>query len=272
MPDDVRSQHPPGRPGGPRRGRARGGPALRHRRPGAAHDRAAARVLRVVAPDYRGAGLSSRPADDVHRLLRDHLDIEGPVVLVGHDVGAIIASTFAQAFCDEVSHLVLIDGPLPGTEAFPTLRADPWMWDVAGAAPIAGPLRRYLLGYFAGCAHAGSLDAVDVETYVSAYDRPRAMAVARELFAAFERDAAESRAALRRRGRLTIPVLAIGGATSAAGPHVAAMAREVACDVTSLRVPGAGHWIADEQPQALTRAVVAFAAVHSGRALHPAAV
>src|ERR1700753_707677 len=48
----------------------------------------------VVAPDYRGAGHSSRPAGgydkrtmagDIHRLLKEHLQIDHPVVMVGHD-------------------------------------------------------------------------------------------------------------------------------------------------------------------------------------------
>ena len=55
---------------------------------------------RVVAPDYRGAGHSWRPAGgydkrtmagDVRRLLRDHLGVDGRVALVGHDIGLMVA-------------------------------------------------------------------------------------------------------------------------------------------------------------------------------------
>src|SRR3954471_10747837 len=51
---------------------------------------------RVVAPDYRGAGHSWKPqtgydkltlAQDIRTLLRDRLDIDGPLVMVGHDIG-----------------------------------------------------------------------------------------------------------------------------------------------------------------------------------------
>src|SRR5215469_8561326 len=75
---------------------------------------------RVVAPDYRGAGHSSRPhggydkrtmATDIHRLLRDALNIAGPVVLIGHDIGLMVAYAYAQAFRDEASHLVVMDAP-----------------------------------------------------------------------------------------------------------------------------------------------------------------
>ena len=55
---------------------------------------------RVVAPDYRGAGHSSRPlagydkrtmAADIRALLRSELAIAGPVVLIGHDIGLMVA-------------------------------------------------------------------------------------------------------------------------------------------------------------------------------------
>ncbi len=55
---------------------------------------------RVVAPDYRGAGHSSRPlggydkrtmAGDIRRLVRDALGITGPVAVIGHDIGLMVA-------------------------------------------------------------------------------------------------------------------------------------------------------------------------------------
>jgi pimeloyl-ACP methyl ester carboxylesterase len=90
--------------------------------------------FRVVVPDYRGAGHSSRPlggydkltmAGDIHRLLRDHLKISGPLAMVGHDIGLMVAYAYAQAYRDQVSHLVVMDAPLPGTAVFDRLRADP---------------------------------------------------------------------------------------------------------------------------------------------------
>lgn len=54
--------------------------------------------FRVIAPDYRGAGNSSRPpsgydkrtmASDIYRLLYEHLKLSSPVAMVGHDIGLI---------------------------------------------------------------------------------------------------------------------------------------------------------------------------------------
>src|SRR6266480_4739708 len=93
--------------------------------------------FRVIVPDYRGAGNSSRPAGgydkrtmagDIHRLVHDHLRITNPVALVGHDIGLMVAYAYAQAYRHDVSHLVIMDAPLPGTTVFDRLRSDPRVW------------------------------------------------------------------------------------------------------------------------------------------------
>jgi pimeloyl-ACP methyl ester carboxylesterase len=81
-----------------------------------------------------------------------------------------------------------------------------------------------------------------------------------ELYRAFDRDAQDTRAALERDGKLTVPVLAVGGATSTSGDVVEEMMREVAADVTGIRIPDTGHWVPEEAPAALADAVLQFAA------------
>src|SRR5262249_29186069 len=80
---------------------------------------------RVVATDARGAGNSWKPtvgfdkrpwARDIHQLVRDRLDIRTPAVLIGHDIGLMVAYAYAQVYRDAVSHLVVVDAPLPGTK------------------------------------------------------------------------------------------------------------------------------------------------------------
>jgi pimeloyl-ACP methyl ester carboxylesterase len=53
-------------------------------------------------------------AADIHRLLHEHLGVEEPVALVGHDIGLMIAYAYAQAYRDEVTHLAVADAPLLG--------------------------------------------------------------------------------------------------------------------------------------------------------------
>jgi pimeloyl-ACP methyl ester carboxylesterase len=120
--------------------------------------------FRIVAPDYRGAGHSSRPlggydkrtmAEDIHQLIRDHLGTTGRLVLIGHDIGLMVAYAYAQAFRDEVSHLVVMDAPVPGTAVFDRIRTDPRVWHFAfhGVRDIpemlvAGHERSYLQAFF----------------------------------------------------------------------------------------------------------------------------
>jgi len=231
--------------------------------------------FRVVAPDYRGAGHSWRPAGgydkrtvagDIQRLLRDHLRIEGPVVMVGHDIGLMVAYAYAQAYRDEVSHLVIVDAPLPGTTVFDRVRSDPRVWHFAfhGARDVAemlvaGRERQYMQTFFGvRVFNTAGISESDLDVYVSAYSAPGAMRAGFELYRAFDRDAADNREALERNGKLTVPVLAVGGMTSTTGEGVEEMMREVAEDVTGVRVPGTAHWIAEENPAGFTGPLLEF--------------
>ena len=80
-----------------------------------------------------------------------------------------------------------------------------------------------------------------------------------ELYRAFDQDAADNRATLEQDGKLTLPVLAVGGAISTTGRLMEPMMREVADDVTALLIDGAGHWIPEEQPCVLAQALHEFA-------------
>ena len=230
---------------------------------------------RVVALDYRGAGQSWRPAGgydkctmagDVHRLVRDHLGIAGRIAVVGHDLGLMVAYAYAQAYRDEVAHVVVIDAPLPGTAVFDRLRSDPRVWHFAfhGARDVAellvaGRERPYLQAFFnARVFDPSAISDRDLDIYVAAYAAPGAMRAGFEVYRAFDRDAEDNRAALARNGKLTVPVLAVGGATSTSGPLVEDMMREVAESVTGLRVPRSAHWIPEENPAALVTGLLAF--------------
>ena len=231
--------------------------------------------FRVIAPDYRGAGQSWRPqggydkrtmAGDIQRLLRNHLRVEGPVVLIGHDIGLMVAYAYAQAYRSEVSHLVVVDAPLPGTAVFDRIRNDPRVWHFAfhGVRDlpemlVAGRERQYLQAFFQfRIFNTAGISESDLDIYTSAYTAPGAMRAGSELYRAFDQDIADNREALLRNGKLTIPVLAIGGATSTSGPVVEEMMHEVADNVTGLRISDAAHWIAEENPADFITGVLEF--------------
>jgi pimeloyl-ACP methyl ester carboxylesterase len=231
--------------------------------------------FRVVAPEYRGAGHSWRPvggydkrtmAGDIRRLVREHLGIEHGIALVGHDIGLMVAYAYARAYRDAVSHLVVIDAPLPGTAVFDRIRADPRVWHFAFHGDrdmpemlVSGRERQYLQAFFnARIFDPSAISDSDLDIYVSAYSAPGAMRAGFELYRAFDRDADDNREALERNGKLTVPVLAVGGATSTSGPFIEEMMREVADTVTGVRVSRSAHWIPEENPGELTTAVLEF--------------
>jgi pimeloyl-ACP methyl ester carboxylesterase len=220
---------------------------------------------RVIAPDYRGAGHSSRPAEgydkrtmagDIHRLLKEHLQIQHPVAMVGHDIGLMVAFAYAQMFRDDVSHLVVMDAPLPGTAIFDRLRVDPRIWHFAFHGTrdvpemlVAGRERQYLqLFYNARIFDPSAVTEEDLDIYTSAYSAVGAMRAGFELYRAFDQDAHDNRSAIERNGKLRIPVLAVFGAISNTGSGVKEMMEEVAEDVTGLEISRSGHWIAEENP------------------------
>jgi pimeloyl-ACP methyl ester carboxylesterase len=233
--------------------------------------------FRVVAPDYRGAGQSWRPvsgydkrtmADDIQRLLRNHLAIQEPVVFVGHDIGLMIAYSYAQAYRNEVSHLVVMDAPLPGTSVFDRLRSDPRLWHFAfhGARDVAemlvaGRERSYLDAFInARIFNRSAISERDLDIYVSAYSAPGAMRAGFEAYRAFDRDAQDNRDALNRNGKLTSPVLAVYAAVSNSGPLVEEMMREVADNVAGLRIAGSAHWIPEENSSSFASGLLEFLA------------
>jgi len=87
---------------------------------------------KVIAPDVRGAGGSSRPlhgydkstmAQDCSVVLRD-AGVSGPALIVGHDIGLMIAYAFARKYPESTRGLAVLDAPLPGTAAFDQVSLD----------------------------------------------------------------------------------------------------------------------------------------------------
>jgi len=231
--------------------------------------------FRVIALDYRGAGYSSRPhtgydkrtmAGDIHLLLKQHLHINDPIILIGHDIGLMVAYAYAQAYRDDVSHLVVVDAPLPGTTVFDRIRADPRVWHFAFHGTrdvpemlVAGRERQYLQTFFNARVYNPSASwEKDFDTFVNAYSAPGAMRAGFELYRAFDQDAADNREALTSNGKLSIPVLAVGGAISTTGSLMEEMMREVADNVTGIRIAGTAHWVAEENPSAFMTGVLEF--------------
>src|SRR6185503_13286480 len=96
----------------------------------------------------------------------------------------------------------------------------------------------------------------DRQHYAKLYAQPGAMHDGFAQFAAFDQDARDNQAFLAR-GKLTMPVLAVGGEKSF-GPTMADIMRVAAANVREGVIPDSGHWIMEENPMATIAMVRAF--------------
>ena len=101
---------------------------------------------------------------------------------------------------------------------------------------------------------------IDEETrrhYAKLYARPGAMHSAFEQFATFNtKDAADNKE-FQKKGKLTMPILALG-AEKSFGATQAVVMREVSSNVEGGIIANSGHWIMEEQPDQTVKAVKAF--------------
>lgn len=224
----------------------------------------------VIVPDLRGLGLSSKPpggydkktqAGDVAAVL-DKLGIR-QADLVTHDIGNMVGFAFAALHPDRVRRLVLIDAPVPGVGPWEEILKNPLLWHFRFGGPdmerlVAGRERIYLDRFWNEfSADPKKFTEASRDHYAKLYAMPGAMHAGFAQFAAFDQDAIDNRAWLAARGKLKMPVYAIGGEKSF-GPMMATVMRAGADDVTEGVVPGSGHWIMEENPAATITMVRAF--------------
>lgn len=223
----------------------------------------------VVVPDLRGMGLSAHPAGgfdkknqavDIAQVL-DTLKI-GKTDLVTHDIGNMVGFAFAAQYRDRVGRFVLIDAPVPGVGPWEEILKNPLLWHFRFGGPdmerlVAGRERIYLDRFWNEfSADPKNFDEASRQHYAKLYARPGAMHSGFAQFAAFDQDAIDNKAFLAQ-GKLTIPVLAVGGEKSF-GPTMAVVMRAAADNVTEGIVPGSGHWIMEENPKATVKLVTEF--------------
>ncbi|MDB5404385.1 MAG: alpha/beta hydrolase [Rhodopila sp.] len=228
-----------------------------------------ARDHTIVVPDLRGMGLSSRPAgsydketqgQDIAGLL-DALNIQH-ADLVTHDIGNMVGYAFAADNPGRVTRFVIMDAPLPGVGPWDEIVRSRALWHFSFQGPdaerlVAGRERIYLDRFWNEfSADPKSFREASREHYARLYAQLGAMHAGFNQIAAFDQDAIDNKAFVAA-GKLTMPVLAIGGAASF-GATMALVMRAAATNVTECVIPNAGHWLMEEQPAATIAAVRGF--------------
>jgi pimeloyl-ACP methyl ester carboxylesterase len=229
-----------------------------------------ARDHTVVVPDLRGMGLSSIPesgydkktqAADIRGVL-NALKIEHSVV-VGHDIGTMVAFAYASRYPERTDRLVVMDAPVPGIPPWNDIVRSPMLWHFDFGGPdmerlVAGRERIYLDRFwneFAGT--PAKVDEGTRQHYAKLYARPGAMHAAFAQFRSIRQDAVDNEASMTK--KLSMPVLAVGGEKSF-GANEAIVMRNAADKVTEVVIPGAGHWLMEEAPTQTIAAIRGFMA------------
>src|SRR6266550_7307427 len=213
----------------------------------------------VIAPDLRGFGQSSAPADgytkaamaqDIHALVKSlHYD---RIRLVGHDSGLMVAYAYAAQYPAGVDRIVLMEAFLPGVGDWNNvfLLRDLWHFHFYGKTPLAlvtGRERIYLEHFWNDFAAdpAKSVSETDRRFYTQEYAKPDHMKAGMEVFRAFPKDAEDFAGFART--RLTMPMLVLSG-EKAGGPFLIEQGKMVATNVEGVLVKDRGHWLMEEAP------------------------
>ncbi len=230
----------------------------------------------AIAPDLRGLGDSSRPltgydkrtvSNDVWRLVTEKLGHKS-FHLVGHDWGGPTAFALASMHPDAIKTLSILDVVIPGDGGEFSEGGRRWhhqfhMTPDLPEALVQGRERLYLQWFYQTfCYKPGAVPDADLDEYVRTYSQPGALRAGFEFYRALPQDAKDNAALLATGFRLKMPVLGIGGGVSyphgrGRGKSVEDSLRRVATDVTAFVLPECGHFVAEEQPEAIERLLLA---------------
>jgi haloacetate dehalogenase len=231
----------------------------------------------LIAPDLRGYGLSDKPAGgfdkrtmaaDVRALVH-HLGHER-VALVGHDRGARVAHRYALDHPGEVERLAVLD-VIPTRAMFARIDQQlargfwHWLFHLQPDLPellVGGNIEAYLRWFFERWTHNRPPVEEAVPEYVRAFSAPGALRAGfHDYRATFPDDLDADDASAAAGAKLTMPLLALWGATGLTGTlPVVDIWREYATDVDGEAIQECGHFLPEEQPAAVADRLLHFLA------------
>ena len=227
----------------------------------------------VIMPDLRGLGDSSRPLEgydkktignDIWRLLHEHLGLDA-FHLVGHDWGGPTAYAIAAAHPAAVRKLAVLDVTIPG-DGSTNFSQGGRRWHHAfhqtadlPEALIAGREDIYFTWFYRNWGHHPNvLSAADITEYLRVYSQPGALRAGFSYYRNLARDMADNEA-IAKTFKLPMPVLALGGNKGwGRGLEVLESLQRLGNNVRGGVIDNCGHWMAEEQPEALLGQLLPF--------------
>lgn len=242
-----------------------------------------AEQFQVVAIDLRGMGASNKPSQGYEKknMAKDIAGVLSAVNIdsahiVGSDIGAMVAYSFAANYPARTRSLTMLDTPHPFS-VFKTLPllAPPKTFDINNArralhpwwfafnqipdlpealfAGRYGSMQNWVIDYL--CVDQRAVSDHDRAVFALAYEDDSSIRASLAWFRAFDQDISDAATY----APLAMPVLGLGGIGF---EFLAAFLRQAAPAARVIELAGTGHWIPSEQPTAL----VAHLARHLGQA------
>jgi pimeloyl-ACP methyl ester carboxylesterase len=233
---------------------------------------ALAQRYRVIAVDLRGGGDTDTPASGfdkktMARDIRELIRVLGfsSVNIAGHDIGSMVAYSFAANHPEATRKVALLDvlHPNPSYFDFRLLKAPgqpfyPW-WFAFNQVPelpeqlVSGRSRILVDWMFDNLlVNRAAINDFDRSVYAAAYSRPEGIRGGNGWYQTFVQDIAD----LATYAPITPPVL--GMAHDLFFPGMAAQLPTMATNVTLRQVANTGHYFVEEQPQAVINEFTAF--------------
>ncbi len=229
----------------------------------------------VIAAEPRGVGLSDKPDDgyDTGSLARDMVELMAALghtrfTMVGHDIGMWTAYAIAADHPSVLERIIVAEAAIPGltpsAPIFSNALVNSKLWHFGfnrlprlNETLVRGHEYEFFSEQFR--TKAATRDALPehaIREYVDAISRdPAGLHTSFEFYRALETTMEQNTE--RQRSPITLPVLAIGGALGL-GEGVGTTMRLAGTDVTTLIIDNAGHYPAEENPEAMIEAILTF--------------
>jgi pimeloyl-ACP methyl ester carboxylesterase len=241
--------------------------------------------LAVLIPDMRGFGDSDKPAGDngydnralaeEFRALIGEIGFGGgrKLILAGHDMGAPPALIWAADHPDELAGLVYIEGPVMLSDVLQKIiaytpramaKGSMWWWilPLAPGVPerlIVGNERAFLTWFYEGAtADPASIEPATVDEYLRTFSGRDGVIGAMGVYRAAFTSIAQTEKLTR--DKVRVPVVALGGSSNGLGAKVGEMVKLVAEYVEAHTLADSGHFMPEEQPDAVVKHILAMAA------------
>ncbi len=241
-----------------------------------------AKTYRVIIIDIRGMGSSEKPesgydkktmATDIYELVQ-HLKLD-KVNIMGHDIGGMVAMSFAFNYPEFTEKLIVLDGshPSEGMLQMPLMPAAgtfadkmdanmPYAWWM-GFNQVKGLPEQLLEGRYHFMLNwlfkyvmidDSKMTSFEREVYASVYNDSESIRASNAWYQAFNQDIEDTKTY----GQLTMPVLGIGSYISY--NYMKMGLPYVAKNINVIGILDSGHYLYEEQPQQVIDAVVSFLA------------